>query len=297
MLDDAMNQRDCKITRLTDRGVLRVSGDGARDFLQGLITSNMDQVGPDAGIHAALLTPQGKILFDFFVASDVAGFLVDCAKSSIPELMKRLRFYKLRAAVDFADLSDEMSVWALWGETSGFAGAGAAIPDPRLDGLGLRMIAPADADLSSTDCTQESEAAYHAHRIALGVPEGGRDYELGDTFPHEAVLDELNGIDFKKGCYVGQEVVSRMEHRGTARKRVVPVRASVPLTADGSEVAADGAAIGRLGSVSDRDGLALLRLDRAEKAISEGKTIKAGDVAIELLQPAWASFRVPRAGG
>ena len=297
MLDDAMTQRDCKITRLTDRGVLRVSGEGARDFLQGLITSNMDQVGPDAGIHAALLTPQGKILFDFFVTADDSGFLVDCVRSSIPELMKRLRFYKLRAAVDFADLSDDLGVWAVWGDTGEFAGAGAVFPDPRLDGLGLRMIAPADADLSGVACTRESEAAYHAHRIALGVPEGGRDYELGDTFPHEAVLDELNGIDFKKGCYVGQEVVSRMEHRGTARKRVVPIRAGVPLTADGSEVAADGAAIGQLGSVSDCEGLALLRLDRAEKAISEGKTIKAGNVAIELLQPAWASFRVPRAEG
>jgi len=297
MLDDAMNQRDCKITRLTDRGVLRVSGEGGRDFLQGLITSNMDQVGPDAGIHAALLTPQGKILFDFFVAADDDGLLIDCAKSTIPELMKRLRFYKLRAAVEFADLSDDLGIWAVWGAAGGFTGAGAVIPDPRLDGLGLRIIAPADADFSDTDCTQEGEAAYHAHRIALGVPEGGRDYQLGDTFPHEAVLDELNGIDFKKGCYVGQEVVSRMEHRGTARKRIVPVRAGVPLTADGSAVAADGAAIGQLGSVSDCDGLALVRLDRAEKAISEGKTIRAGDVAIELLQPAWASFRVPRAEG
>ncbi len=295
MLDDAMNQRDCKITRLTDRGVMRVSGEDARDFLQGLITSDMGQVAPDTGIHAALLTPQGKILFDFFVAADDAGFLIECARALVAELMKRLGFYKLRAAVDFTDLSDELGVWAVWGDTSSFAGTGTVIPDPRLNEMGLRVIAPTDADLASDGCSQESESAYHAHRIALGVPEGGLDYQLGDTFPHEADLDELNGIDFQKGCFVGQEVVSRMEHRGTARKRVVPVRASVPLTPDGVEVAADGASIGRLGSVSDREGLALLRLDRAEKAISQGKTIKAGNAVIELLQPAWATFRVPRA--
>ena len=297
MLDDVMNQRDCKITRLTDRGVLHVSGEDARDFLQGLITSDMAQVEPGAGIHAALLTPQGKILFDFFITAEGTGFLMDCARASVGELMQRLGFYKLRAAVDFTDLSDEMGVWAVWGDTSGFTGAGTTFPDPRLDGLGLRMIAAIGADLANGACSQESEAAYHAHRIALAVPEGGRDYQLGDTFPHEADLDELNGIDFRKGCFIGQEVVSRMEHRGTARKRVVPVRASVPLMADGPEVAADGAAIGRLGSVSDREGLALLRLDRAEKAIAQGKTIKAGDAAIELLQPPWASFRVPRTEG
>ena len=295
MLDDAMNQRDCNIARLSDRGVLRVTGDDAHDFLQGLITSDMGQTGPGAGIHAALLSPQGKILYEFFVVPGDDGFLIDCRKESMAELTKRLGFYKLRAAVEFADLSDSHSVWAVWGDTDAFSGPGNKYSDPRLGALGLRLIAPADAVSAGADCSEATEAAYHTHRIGLGVPEGGRDYELGDTFPHEADFDQLNGIDFQKGCFVGQEVVSRMEHRGTARKRIVPVRGEAALLGDSPDVAADGAGIGKLGSVSDRMGLALLRLDRAEKAIAQGKMIKAGDTAIELLQPEWASFQVPRA--
>ena len=297
MLDDAMNQRDCHITCLSDRGVLRVSGDDAHDFLQGLITTDVNRTGPDSGIHAALLTPQGKILHEFFVVADEPGFLIDCRKDGMAELMKRLGFYKLRAAVEFEDLSESHSVWAVWGDTEAFSDAAINYSDPRLGALGLRLIAPNEAEFAEAGCSEASESAYHDHRIGLGVPEGGRDYELGDTFPHEAVFDQLNGVDFSKGCFVGQEVVSRMEHRGTARKRIVPVRAEAALPDAGPDVDADGTGIGKLGSVSDRMGLALLRLDRAEKAIAQGKTITAGGTPIELLQPDWASFQVPRSEG
>jgi folate-binding protein YgfZ len=135
-----------------------------------------------------------------------------------------------------------------------------------------------------------SERNYHAFRIGLGVPEGGKDYAFGDAFPHEALFDQLHGVDFAKGCFVGQEVVSRMEHRGTARKRVVPVEGAGPLPAPGTSIEAAGAAIGTLGSVAGRSGLALIRLDRAEDALARGESLAAGGVAIAIRRPDFARF-------
>jgi hypothetical protein len=142
-------------------------------------------------------------------------------------------------------------------------------------------------------CEAQPEADYHAFRISQGVPEGGRDYAFGDAFPHEALFDQLNGVDFAKGCYVGQEVVSRMEHRGTARKRIVPIEGGAPLPAPGTNVEADGVPIGALGSVSGKFGLAMIRLDRAEAALAAGRTLTAGGVKIALKRPLFARFAVP----
>ena len=153
----------------------------------------------------------------------------------------------------------------------------------------------ASDEISQTACDVTGEDAYHRHRISLGVPEADKDYPLGDTFPHEADYDQLAGVDFHKGCYVGQEVVSRVQHRGTARKRIVPVRGSAELSA-GAPVSIGDVDIGVMGSVSGDRGLAMVRLDRAEKAISQGKSLRAGDVEISLEQPSWASFAVPGAG-
>ena len=144
--------------------------------------------------------------------------------------------------------------------------------------LGLRILLPANADISGLGCALASEDEYHARRIALGVPEGGRDYTFGDAFPHEAMFDQLNGVDFKKGCFVGQEVVSRMEHRGTARKRIVGVEGEGPLPPSGTEIVAGSMPIGTLGSVAGSSGLALLRLDRAEEAKAAGVPLRAGEV-------------------
>ena len=161
--------------------------------------------------------------------------------------------------------------------------------------LGLRILLPANADISGLGCALASEDEYHARRIALGVPEGGRDYSFGDAFPHEAMFDQLNGVDFKKGCFVGQEVVSRMEHRGTARKRIVGVEGEGPLPTPGTEIIAGSTPIGTLGSVAGSSGLALLRLDRAEEAKAAGVPLRAGEVTIAVRIPAWARFKTPRA--
>ena len=266
--------------RLTDRGVVRVSGADASKLLQGIITGDMDLLTDQPALHAALLTPQGKILFEFFVVRSAAGFLLETAQDQAANLAKRLTMYKLRANVDIADASADYAV---------LAGHGAApqasdttqFGDPRLPALGWRALVDAE---SATRSNAGSPDHYHAHRIALGVPEGGKDYAFGDAFPHEANFDLLNGVSFTKGCFVGQEVVSRMQHRGTARKRIVIVEADQHLQA-GSDVLLGEAAIGTVGSVSGTRALALLRLDRAEEAQRKGLTLAAGGVPITVRLP------------
>ena len=286
---------DCKITKLNSRTVVEISGAEAEHFLQGLVTNDIEKASEAQAIHAALLTPQGKILFDFFIIRSGDGFLFDCATDMAADLIKRLTFYRLRAKVEITDRSEDMSVYAVWdGETASPEG-GIFFSDPRLADLGQRLIAPTGTDIAATACQSAPEAAYHAHRITLGVPEGGIDYIFGDIFPHEADYDQLHGVDFAKGCYVGQEVVSRMQHRGTARKRIVPIEGGDALTS-GAAISAEASSIGNICSVSGRRGLALIRLDRAAKAQDEGKALEAEGVAISLIQPGWANFNVPGSG-
>lgn len=189
-----------------------------------------------------------------------------------------------------------MDVYAIWGGAPDSLEGGVYFADPRLTDLGRRLIALSAKDALAAWCDEVPETAYHAHRIALGVPEGGLDFAFGETFPHEADFDQLHGVDFSKGCFVGQEVVSRMQHRGTARKRIVPVESGSDL-ASGAEITAEDSAIGTVGSVAGARGLAMIRLDRAEKALAGGKAMEAGGAAIRLLQPDWAEFTVPGAEG
>ena len=188
-----------------------------------------------------------------------------------------------------------LAVAAAWGGPPRLTEGAIVYADPRLPELGFRLVVPKTTNAADLGCEPSSEADYQALRIRLGVPEGGRDYAFGDAFPHEALFDQLNGVDFTKGCYIGQEVVSRMEHRGTARKRIVPVEGDAPLPASGTSIEADGVPIGTLGSVSGTSGLGLIRLDRAEEALAQAKTLTAGGVKIALRRPAFARFAVPAA--
>jgi tRNA-modifying protein YgfZ len=287
-----MTMKKCNAALLSDRAVVRVTGPAARTFLQGLITNDIDKAKPGSAIHAGLLTPQGKIIFDFFVVPAGDGFLLEIAKAKAGELAQRLGFYKLRAQVEIEE-DPSFTVAASWGAPPKLPEGAIAYADPRLPELGLRILLPADADVRNLGCARAGEDEYHAHRIALGVPEGGRDYAFGDAFPHEAMFDQLAGVDFNKGCFVGQEVVSRMEHRGTARKRIVGVEGEGPLPSSGTEIAAGGTPIGTLGSVSGNSGLALLRLDRAEEARTAGQPLRAGEVTVALRIPAWARLKTP----
>jgi folate-binding protein YgfZ len=213
------------------------------------------------------------------------------AKDKAGDLAKRLGFYKLRAKVTIADRSDTVAVTAGWGDDASRPAGTLVFQDPRLPALGWRAIEPAGTAAARS---ADESAAYEAHRIALGVPEGGRDFAFGDAFPHEALMDQLGGVDFDKGCYVGQEVVSRMQHRGTARTRIVPlIYADGPAAEPGSEVTSGERVIGKTGSAADCRGLATIRLDRAGDALAAGETIKAGGRLVRIEKPDWVRFEVP----
>ena len=277
-----------KRARLADRGVAKVAGAEARKFLNGLVTADMSRM-PARACFAGLLTPQGKIIVDFIAVEAAEGeFLLDCPRALVATLVERLGFYRLRAKIAIEDSSETLAVLAVWDAPENPRASGLCYPDPRLPALGLRCIVPAAEALPDTDA-----ADYEAHRIALGVPEGGLDFAYGDAFPHEADMDQLNGVDFEKGCFIGQEVVSRMEHRGLARTRVVPVALDGAASTPGTPVTADGKPVGVMGSTARGRGLATLRLDRVEEALAQGTPLVAEGTTLQLIKPAWARFAFP----
>ena len=288
-----------KAALLPDRGVVKVAGETARKFLDGLVTADMDKVVPEKPRFAALLTPQGKIIADFIIAEasedDGGGFFLDLPRALASTLVDRLNFYKLRAKVTIDDLSEALGVVAGW-DGEGTTEYGLVYADPRLAALGQRVLLPphlaaeAAADLGGM---LVDAAEYEAHRIALTVPRGGLDFMYSDAFPHEAAMDQLGGIDFDKGCYVGQEVVSRMQHRGTARTRVVGVRYEGFAPEAGVPVMAGDRPVGTMGSATQGRGVALLRLDRASDALAAGTPFVAGGITLAPVKPDWARFEFP----
>jgi folate-binding protein YgfZ len=279
-----------RIADLAGRGVVAVGGPDAAGFLDNLLTTDASAAGNGKAVFAALLTPQGKILFDFIVFRDGERFLLDVARPLVPDLVKRLGLYRLRSKVEIADLSDDHAVVAAWGGDAAPILDGPVAPDPRLPALGWRGIVPSGADMAP-DHAEASEADYESHRIALGVPVGGADYAYGDAFPHDAAMDHLNGVDFRKGCFIGQEVVSRMQHRGTARRRPLVVRGSG--LAAGAPITAGETPIGAVGSAAGDLGVAIVRLDRAQEARDGGVPLMAAGAPVELGLPAWAGFDWP----
>jgi folate-binding protein YgfZ len=288
-----------KAALLAERGVLKVGGDDARKFLNGLLTTDIGKVSPQRAAFAALLTPQGKIMVDMVVAEapteDGGGFFLDCPRALALTLTDRLNFYKLRAKVLLEDLSEVLGVMAMWDGTRETE-YGLCYADPRLPALGMRCMLPqhlaneAAADLGATLVDGKE---YDAHRIAHGAPRGGLDFLYNDAFPHEADMDQLGGIDFEKGCYVGQEVVSRVEHRGTARKRVVPVTFEDFGPEAGVPVRVGEIDVGTMGSSARGRGLAMLHLGRIGDALAAGKPIMSGGIALHPEKPAWANFDWP----
>jgi folate-binding protein YgfZ len=286
-----------KAALLPDRGVIKVTGDVARTFLHGLVTADILALTPGTARFCALLTPQGKIIADFFVTEAPpaagGGFFLDMPRALAATLLERLNLYKLRAKVMIEDLSEILGVLAAW-DGAGTTKYGLSYDDPRLPALGLRiMIAPHQAGHAAAELGADLVAAedYEAHRIALGIPRGGVDFAYGDAFPHEADMDQLGGVDFAKGCYVGQEVVSRIEHRGIARSRAVPIRYDGARPENGAPVTAGGRQVGTMGSAAGGLGIALLRLDRVADA---AEPLKAGGVPIHVVKPDWARFSLPQ---
>lgn len=261
---------------LKDRAVIALEGGEARDFLQGLITNDIGSLAPQTGLYAALLTPQGKILFDFLVTEGDGAVLLDCPADRAESLVKRLTMYRLRAKIGIA-IRPQLAVFA--GLNGRPAERAVTFADPRLAALGPRSIGAA-AEMPDF---LEGPAAYHAERLALGVPEGA-DFGSDKIFALDAGLDELHGVAFDKGCYVGQELTARMKHRGTARKRILTISADGMLPPAGTAVTSGGLEIGEIISIYGARGFALIRLDRLDEAKA---SLTAGMIAVTLARPAW----------
>ena len=274
--------------QLKDRALISVSGPDAEHFLQNILTTDLDTLAAGEAKPGALLSPQGKILFDFLVSRAGENALrLECRADISDDFVRRLTLYKLRAKVDIAK-ADQALVTIAWGDESTTSQSDStAAADTRFANSAVTR---------SYDETDERSdvAAWQAFRIAGGIAESGSDYQLGDAFPHDVLLDQTGGVGFKKGCYVGQEVVSRMQHRGTARRRVLIVQAGSPLPAAGTELTVDGRPVGTLGSNAGTAGLAIARIDRIKAALDAGQPILAGDVPVSVAIPGWAKFSFPQ---
>jgi folate-binding protein YgfZ len=273
---------------LDDRAVLAISGAEARPFLQGLVTNDVvGGLAPGSGLYTALLTPQGKILFDFLVTEGDGALLLDVARASAEALLKKLKMYRLRAKVEI-EPRPQLGVYVnLHGHPDNrptpYADRAISFTDPRLAALGVRSIG-ATAEMPAN---LAGPRLYHEHRFALGVPEAG-DFGSEKVFALDAGLEELNGVSFSKGCYVGQELTSRMKHRATARKRVLSVTAQTALPAAGAALTRGGSEIGEMLSVHGMRGFALVRLDRLDETAGE---TKAGEIPVALTKPAWLDLQ------
>lgn len=280
--------------QLNDRALIVVTGDDAETFLQNIITTDLSILAEDEIKPGALLSPQGKILFDFVISRSSGGFRLDCPADTANDFVKRLTLYRLRAKVQIS-VEDHALVAVSWNldstssaEESTSSQDESTVRDARFPAtLGvLRHYGKSIAD--------NGAAAWNELRTANGIPESGSDYALGDTFPHDALLDQTGGIGFSKGCYVGQEVVSRMQHRGTARRRILIAEGASQLPAAGTEIVAGGRPVGALGTVTGRTGLAMVRIDRVKDAVDAGVPVTAGGIELELSIPDWAKFTFPQ---
>ncbi len=284
---------------LESRGVLAVEGEDRTTFLQGLVSNDVNKAGPDRAIHAAFLTAQGKYLHDFFIAELDGGFLLDCEGARAADLLKRLTMYKLRSKVALADRSDDLVVIGIWGagalaalglsDEPGAArafGGGVAFVDPRLSAMGARAVLPRDgvsAVMESAGLTEGDVEEWDALRMGLGLADGSRDMIVEKTVLLEAGFEELGGVDFEKGCYLGQEVTARTKYRGLLKKRLAPVDIEGPAPAPGAAITRDGSDMGEIRSVGNGVGLALLRLE----ALEDGGDLVSGEAKITPRKPDW----------
>lgn len=292
-------------TILETRGLIRVAGKDARGFLQGLISNDIHKVGPDQAIYAAFLTPQGKYLFDFFVFEMDGAAWLDCEADRAADFRKRLSIYKLRTEVAIEERNGEFVVAAVFGEgaaqalglsaTAGHAanlGGGVVFVDSRLAEAGARAVLPAgDAEtvLTRAGLNRATFEDYDAHRIRLGLPDGSRDMVVDKTTLLEAGFDELNGIDWNKGCYMGQELTARTRYRGLVKKRLVPVTIDGPVPASGTPILLGGKEVGEMRSALPGAGLALMRIEHLSGTGAGQKEFLAGNARLTPRSPKWAN--------
>lgn len=279
------------------RGVVSITGDDAPAFLQGLISNDIGKVTPERAIYAALLTPQGRFLHDFFIAKTGDTLLLDCEGGRRDDLIRRLTLYRLRAKVTVADASESMAVAVIPGAKAApamglaaesgtakpFAG-GVAFVDPRTAAAGVRAVLPRDEAiqaLAAAGLSQGDPSGYERARLSLGLPDGSRDLPVEKALLMENRFEELNGLDWDKGCYVGQELTARMKYRALVKKRLLPVRIDGPVPAPGTPVTRDGKEVGEMRSAADGIGLALLRVE----AVEDGGALSAGEATVTPAEP------------
>ena len=289
--------------RLTGRGVLAVGGPEAEPFLQGLLSCDVAAITPERCGYGALLTPQGKFLFDFVIYRWADGFLLDGEGERLADLMRRLTMYRLRSKVTLEDLTENLAVVAvltpalaeLVGEARGACrtiDGGLLAVDPRLRELGGRAVLPRgslDATMAELGLAELPYATWERRRLALGVPDGSRDMQVERAILLEAGFEELNGVSFTKGCFVGQELTARTKHRALIRKRLMPVELDGPPVAPGTPITLGGKDAGEMRSSDGPKGLALLRLESVAAA-SDGSALMAGETAVRPRRPDWAHF-------
>jgi folate-binding protein YgfZ len=289
---------DASFVLLEDRGILALSGPDRRPFLQGLVSNDVDKVSPTAARYAAFLTAQGKYLHDFMMVEAGESIWLDAEAARLGDLKRRLSMYRLRARVSLDERSD-LAVVAIFGageaailglpSEPGAArplGSGVAFVDPRLASLGARAILPrenARAVLADAGIAETGFDIYDRLRLSLGIPDGSRDLVLEKSILLESGFDELNGVDWQKGCYIGQELTARTRYRGLVKKRLTPVRIEGPAPSSGAAVTADGREIGEMRSSRGGLGLALLRIE----PVREGKILAAGESILVPVRPAW----------
>jgi folate-binding protein YgfZ len=289
---------------LDHRALLVVGGPDRATFLQGLISNDIAKATPEHAIYASLLTAQGRFLHDFFIVAFGDAYWLDVEAARRDDLKRRLTMYKLRSKVTL-ETPDDRTVVALAGHGAAAAlgladepgraaalAGGVAFVDPRLAALGARAILPAtglDA-VAAAGFAPGELAAYDRARAALGVPDGSRDLPVERALLLENGFDELNGVDWKKGCYVGQELTARMKYRALSRKRLMPVAIDGPAPEPGATVMLGDQEAGEIRSVHGDIALALMRLDQVAEAARDGRALTAGSATISPRKPDWAAF-------
>lgn len=301
-----------KAYQLSGRGYLKVSGEDRVSFLQGLVSNDVEKVTATSAGYGALLTPQGKFLFDFFMIEVGDALLIETEADRIGELYRKLRMFKLRSKVELEVIEDKYATLSV---TSAEAFASLGLPaekgtacaldngivfvDPRLVELGARLILPTDAvaeALGKLGAELAPEEGYHLHRIRLGVPDGSKDLVLDKTVLLEAGFEELGGVDFQKGCYMGQELTARTKYRGLVKRRLLPVEIDGPAPNAGAEILLNDKEAGELRStVATEDGktagIAMIRLNRLSESEEAGIALKVGEATVTPFKPAWAKFQ------
>ena len=292
---------------LDGRGLLKVSGEDALDFLQGLVTNDVSKAGPERALYSAMLSPQGKYLYDFFIVDLNGELVIDCEAGRLDELKRKLNMYKLRSKVELIELNQYFMVVSFIGKSvaealqlnnsegvaKSFLG-GVAFIDPRITGIGGRAVIPREnavKKLTEAGFSAGNAEEYESLRLSLGLPDGSRDMVVDKAILLENGFQELNGIDWEKGCYMGQELTARTHYRGLIKKRLMPVQIEGPLPAPGTAVMLGDKNVGEMRSGNEERGLALIRLKQFKDVLKSGEGFSAEGTTLRPVKPEWAEFK------